>query len=337
MSSELLLQTISARGRMGLNDFNAAFNLLIQQHEISSGEEDLNYLRRKTIRFLDSLGHCEFDFDRRQVFACPPVLVTLPSYGLPKAVLTGARSAKIVQKIKEFVKSNRDSISYSIEPQRSKHPLLPSVLYIEALNHNYLQKVAQTAQVGQHLHQPAAWSLVNFSAGLVDIKNNLIYENRPDINWDKRMFSAKTLKFSWIYNTETPQGLVEYISPVDQQRLHWIWEGDQTAEVDRDWGRYVILAAEGVDVMLYDDRRYLLAVPATVPLPRFLARAAALCSGMAPEFAKISEDALGRLPAGHPVDIYAAVPPSIALMISEKLSQNLIYHDIIIEKSGVIT
>ena len=336
MTSELLLQTISTRSRIGLDYFKDAFNTLIQLQEISSREEDLNYLRRKTIRFLDSLGHCEFDFDRRQVFACPPVLVTLPTYGLPVAVLTGARSATIVQKIKDFVKSNRDSLSYSIEPQRSEHPLLPSALYIEAVNHDYLQKVAQTAQIGHRLNQPAAWTLVNFSAGLGDIRNNLSYENMADLNWKKRAFSIESLKFSWIYNTENLQGLVEYTNLVNQQRLHWIWDGNQAAEVDRDWGRYLILASEGMDVLLYDERRYLLAVPSTVPLPRFLARAATLCSGLAPALAKIGEDAIGGLPAGHTVDIYTAVPSSIALMISEKLSQNIIHHDIVIENSGVI-
>ena len=337
MPSELLLQTISTRSRMGLDYFNDAFKTLIQLQEISSGEEDLNNLRRKTIRFLDSLGHCEFDFERRQVFACPPILVTIPSYGLPKAVLTGARSATIVQKIKNFVKSNRDSLSYSVETHRSEYPLLPSVIYIEAVNLDHIKEVAQNAQIGHHLNYPAAWSLVNFSAGLEDIKNGLLYENISDLNWEKHTFSTELLKFSWSHNTERPQGLVEYISPVDQQRLHRIWDGHQAAEVDdRDWGRYVILAAEEVDVMLYDDRRYLLSVPATVPLPRFLARAATLCSGMAPESGKIGEDAIRGLPAGHPVDIYTAVPPSIALMISEKLSQNIIHHDIVIENSGVI-
>jgi hypothetical protein len=337
MSSELLLQTISTRSRMGLDYFNDAFNTLIQLQEISSREEDLNYLRRKTVRFLDSLGHCEFDFDRRQVFACPPVLVTLPTYGLPVAVLTGARSATIVQKIKGFVKSNRDSISYSIELQRSEHPLLPSALYLEAVNYDYLREAAQTAQIGHHLNQPAAWTLVNFSAGLGDIKNNLSYENRADLNWKKRAFSIESLKFSWIYNTENLQGLVEYTNPVNQQRLHWIWEGNQAAKVDRDWGRYLILASAGMDVLLYDERRYLLAVPATVPLPQFLARTATLCSGLAPASAKIGEDAIGGLPAGHPFDIYSAVPPAIALMISKKLSQNLIQYDVIPDSSGVIT
>lgn len=335
MSSELLLQTISTKSRISLDYFNDVFDTLIQRQEISSGEEDLHDLRRKTIRFLDSLGHCEFDFERRKVFVCPPVLVTLPIYGLPIAVLTGARSEKIVQKIKNFAKSNGDSISYSVGTHRSEYPLLPSVIYIEAVNLDYIIEVAQNVQIGYHLNHPAAWSLVNFSAGLEDIKNGLLYENRSDLNWRKRTFSTETLTFSWIYNTEEPQSLVEYTSPVDQQRLHWIWNGHKAAEVDdRDWGRYVILAAEEVDVMLYDKRRYLLAVPATVPLPRFLARSATLCSGMAPESGKIGEYAPEGLPAGHPVDIYTAVPPSIALMISEKLSQNLIHYDIVIENSG---
>jgi hypothetical protein len=205
------------------------------------------------------------------------------------------------------------------------------------VNYDYLREAAQTAQIGHHLNQPAAWTLVNFSAGLGDIKNNLSYENRADLNWKKRAFSIESLKFSWIYNTENLQGLVEYTNPVNQQRLHWIWEGNQAAKVDRDWGRYLILASAGMDVLLYDERRYLLAVPATVPLPQFLARTATLCSGLAPASAKIGEDAIGGLPAGHPFDIYSAVPPAIALMISKKLSQNLIQYDVIPDSSGVIT
>jgi len=48
MTSELLLQTISTRSRIGLDYFKDAFNTLIQQQEISSGEVDLYYLQRKS-------------------------------------------------------------------------------------------------------------------------------------------------------------------------------------------------------------------------------------------------------------------------------------------------
>jgi len=179
--------------------------------------------------------------------------------------------------------------------------------------------------------------LLDINLDLFPIQTELRFEERTDLNWEKHTFSTELLKFSWSHDTDRSPGLVEYISPIDQQRLHWIWNDHQAAEVDdRDWGRYLILAAEEIDVMLYDDRRYLLAIPATVPLPRFLARAATLCSGLAPESGKIGEDAIGGLPAGHAVDIYTAVPPSIAQSISEKLSQNLLRYDINIENGKAI-
>lgn len=334
--SELLLQAISTSGRMSIDKFNAAFDALCQLPGISAREVDLNHVRRQTIRYLDSLGHCEFDFDKRRVFACPPVLVALPPYGLPKAVLTGARTPSMVQKMKDFVKGNRNSVSHSSKLQRSEHPLLPPAIYIEAVDHDQLQKVAQAAQIGYHLKASAAWSLVNFSAGIENVKYNLTYGDRADINWLKRTFSADTLTFSKNHNTENVQGLVEYTHPKSQQKRHWVWDGNRAAEVDRDWGRYMILADEGVDILLYDERRHQLAVPAYVPLPRFLARAATLCTGLAPAPARMGEQSVGGVPAGHPVDIYCAVPPPVATMISEKLSQKLIHHSIIPDSSGVI-
>jgi hypothetical protein len=323
---------------MSINKFNATFDALCQPAGISSKEVDLNNIRRQTIRYLDSLGHCEFDFDsdRRQVFACPPVLVALPPYGLPKAVLTGARTPSMVRKIKDFVKGNHNSVSHSSTLQRSEHPLLPSAIYIEAVDHEYLQKVAQAAQIGCHLTAPAAWSLVNFSAGIENVGYKLVYEDRADINWLKRTFSTDALTFSKSHNTENVQGLVEYTNPQSQQKRHWIWDGNQSAEVGRDWGRYMILADKGVDVLLYDERRHQLAVPSTVPLPHFLARAAALCTGLAPATLHMGEQSIGGMPAGRPVDIYCAVPPPVATMISEKLSQNLIYHSTVPDSSGVI-
>jgi len=322
---------------MSIDKFNAAFDALCQLPGISTSEVDLNHVRRQTIRYLDSLGHCEFDFDSRHVFACPPALVALPPYGLPKAVLTGARTPSMVRKMKDFVKGNRNSVSHSIKLQRSEHPLLPPAIYIEAVDHEYLQKVAQAVQMECHLTAPAAWSLVNFSAGIENVRYNLSYEDRANLDWIKRTFSANTLTFSKSHNTENVRGLVEYTNPKSQQKLHWIWDGNRAAEVERDWGRYMILADEGADVLLYDERRHQLAVPAYVPLPRFLARAATLCTGLAPASACIGEQSVGGVSAGHPVDIYCAVPPPVATMISEKLSQNLIDHSTVPDSHGVIS
>jgi hypothetical protein len=162
---------------MSIDKFNASFNALCQPAGIPSKEVNLNNIRLQTIRYLDSLGHCEFDFDKRRVFACPPALVSLPPYGLPKAILTGARTPSMVRKMKDFVKGNRNSVSHSSKLQGSEHPLLPPAIYIEAVDHDHIQKVAQAAQIGCHLTAPAAWSLVNFSAGIENVRDFCQYSN----------------------------------------------------------------------------------------------------------------------------------------------------------------
>ncbi len=330
--SELLLQTISTLGRMSIESFNEAFSALYQQGGIQFKEIDINNIRHQTVRFLDALGHCEFDFDKRQVYTCPPALVTLPVSGLPVAMLTGARVPKITTMIKDFVRSNRKYVSYSIKQQKRGY-LLPPAFCIEAVSYNYLQKAAQAAYINYYLTEPASWSLVNFSDGVETIMNDLEYEKRPEINWYKQTFSTNTLVFSRYSDAEKAQRLVAYTNPVSQQRHHWIWDGERAAEVDRDWGRYIILAHESINVILYDKLSFRMAVPSTAPLPRFLARAATLCTGLAPEHARIGEKSIGGLPAGHPVDIYCAVPQPIASMISKKLSQELISYNIILGKT----
>ncbi len=335
--SDLLLQTVSTFGRMNIENFDSAFNIVYKLAGNPGGEVDLYNVKRQTIRFLDSLGHCEFDFERRQVFACPPTLISIPTCGLPKAILTGARIPSMIQKIKDFIRTNKNSISYNIELQRVGLLLLPSAIFIEAIDYEYLKKVAQAAQISYDFVIPAAWSLVNFSEGIEKIMKGIRYEDKGDLDWHRRIFSTDTLTFSKSHYTEKPQGLVSYINPVSQQRLHWIWNGNSAAEVDRDWGRYIALSDKRINVILYDERRYKLAVPSTVPLPRFLARAATMCTGLAPFPAEIGAKPIGGVPAEHPIDIYKAIPPVIAQMISKKLSQELIPHNVVGDRNGVVS
>ena len=334
--SDFLLQTISTFGNMNIDKFNTAFNGLSQSMRMSNREVDLNYVRRQTIRLLDSLGHCEFDFDNRRVFACSPSLVALPTSGLPKAIFTGARVPSLIKEIKNFVRTNRDSISFSETQQNNKYLFLPSAIYIEAVDYEYIKDVSLATQIYHYLETPAAWSLVNFSVGIENIMENLIYEPRDDINWKKQTFYTDSLTFS-NRNCDNIQKLVSYVNPVNQQRRHWVWDNNHAAEVDRDWGRYIILASQKKNVIIYDERYYQLAVPSTVPLPRFLARAATLCTGMAPVPARIGEEPIGGLPAGHQMDIYYDVTRPIAKMISRKLSQDLILHSISSDRRGVIS
>lgn len=332
---ERLLHAISSLGEMSLDEFYSIFDA-IQSQRVPDQEINLQEIRRSSIRFLDALGHCEFDFDKRKVFACPPALVRLPSSGFPSAVLAGARTPAMIRKIEEFVSDNKDYVCRFIIPQTNHQYLLPSAIIIEAINIKYLQSISQIAGLNHSLAIPASWSLANFSLGIKDIIETVSYRVRDDLNWNKEIFSVETLKFSRYCGGTTTNRLVSYINPINQQRYHLIWDGQKAAEVDRDWGRYIILAKHGMQILLYDDRLHILAVPSTVPLPRFLGRSAVLCSGLTPEHMILGNNLMTGVPTGHPMDVYYSIPPSIACLIAEKLSQDLIRHKIITHENGVI-
>ncbi|MFX0108245.1 MAG: hypothetical protein ACFE7R_08180, partial [Candidatus Hodarchaeota archaeon] len=130
--------------------------------------------------------------------------------------------------------------------------------------------------------------------------------------------------------------LVEYINPLNQQRVHWLWKGTLAAEVNRDWGRYIALANHVVNILIYDKLRNHLSVPEYVPLPRFFARALTLCSGIAPTRATISAHNKIGFPPNLPVNIFSQVSPEIVGILSSKLSQEPIAHEIAIDENGEI-
>ncbi|MFA6371070.1 MAG: hypothetical protein WCW68_00445 [Methanothrix sp.] len=334
---EELLQTISSLGHMSLEKFYSAFDA-IQLRRNQDKDVDLHEIRRRSIRFLDALGHCEFDFDKRRVFACPPVLVRLPSSGLPQAVLAGARTDLIMKKLKEFEKCNSGDVFLRIIPQIGLDYLLPSAIIVEALSFEHLQNLSQYSKIASCLDQPASWSLVNFSCGLEDIFETLSFETRDDRNWEdnKETFSYENLRFSKYESRKDPIKLVSYINRINQQRFHLFWDNNRAAEVDRDWGRYILLSKFGRRALLYDKHRHILAVPSSVPLPRLLSRAAALCSGIAPEHAYLSGRSNQGLPEGQSMDVYRSISPPIAQIIAMKLSQELINYKIVANDNGVI-
>jgi hypothetical protein len=148
---------------MNVRSFNSAFDALYQQvHRASPDDINLSMLRYQTARFLDALGHCEFDIENRYIYVCPPVLALLPSYGLPKAVLTGARNPDLIANLKNFTKKHKDVISYFSVTQSFKRLLIPSSVYLEATDKTIVQEAASYAKIDCNLDQPAAWLLIKF-------------------------------------------------------------------------------------------------------------------------------------------------------------------------------
>jgi hypothetical protein len=89
--SDLLLYAVSTLGSMDISRFYMILNEIIRITRVRVPEElNLSYSRMQTLRFLDALGHCDYDYENHSISACPPNIVLLPHHGVPKVVLTVA-------------------------------------------------------------------------------------------------------------------------------------------------------------------------------------------------------------------------------------------------------
>jgi hypothetical protein len=196
--SEQLLYTLSTLGTMSLDNFYNAFRVLCPTPNIQEDDADLKNARHQIIRFLSSLGHCEFDFEKRRVYACRPALVSLPGRGYAKAVLTGARTPALIQATRAYVADNKGRVSM-VQTEQAVHSYLtqgpvsrlelPMSIVYKSAEVDPLEQLAETAGVIPRLDAPAAWSLVTFSASLADLKGLLNFERFRDLNWPRRVFS----------------------------------------------------------------------------------------------------------------------------------------------------
>ena len=107
MSKELIY-ALSSMGQVSFSRYKELFKTLYRP-ESAEDEADVNH-RSLISRILDSLGYFEIDLDPRKVFMCPPALVMLPSLGLPRFLLTGARTPALLARVKAAIASKRNMV-----------------------------------------------------------------------------------------------------------------------------------------------------------------------------------------------------------------------------------
>ena len=333
--SNLLIYAISTKGKLSYEQFNNLFSHVYMSSDSDSIEQININQKQKTIRILESLGYCEFDFKKRKVYVCKPSLVLLPSFGLPKALLTGARTPQLVNKVRESIRECREKALIENKNHSSENNVIPNSIYIRASKKRVLESIAEQSGIFCDLSSPAAWKLANLSTEISYILDVLQFEERTGLNWDKRIFDIERLMFSRFPVREERIQLIEYRHPVNKQLYHWLWIDGKAAEVARDWGRYAILSKTDHNVLIYNKFTFNLAVPVSVPLPCLLARSAALCSGKPPYYALIDNGNCQNPSDGH-YQVYSDVFPKIAHMIANKLNQKLITKNFIREGKKII-
>jgi len=321
--SKQLIYALSSLGSVNLDKYRELFSILYRPgNSLENDDTAINY-RGQVSRVLDSLGYLEFNYDLRKVFVCPPALITLPDYGLPKFLLTGARTKPFLSKLKQLVHKNKDVMKIQRYAQNTGWFNLPDKIVLKTADIEPLKQIAKELDIFVSFDNPAAWKIADFSASVGDIEQTLKFTPRKEINWKKRVFDINRLEFNYANEKAAKYILSEYTHPVTQQKMHWLWNGNEAAVINRDWGRYFILNKLEVHVLIYDEANQLLAVPVTIPLPKIIARAAALCSGTPPLLQRIESEKI-RMYRNPLFYIYRDIPVEISEVIAQKTGQKII-------------
>lgn len=315
-----LLWAITVNGHLTSRSFTSLFDQLVA-HELDSEEEAVPQRRRVTYWLLDALGHCETFTEQGTSHLEPsiPCLSRLPMSGFPRVMLTGGRQPGTVREL-ENVATELGGV-VTIEPAEHRLGVLPDRIEVEAELPDALEAIARKLHIAWQA-TPSAWVLCNLSVGLEAVVSRLEWGPVEELDWRRRCFDPAALRLRDDF-VDTDPVLVRYEHPYTRQLRYELRRGDEAARIDGDWGRYAVLNETQRHVLVYDERRYLLAVPWGVPLPKLLRRALTCCSGRPPRSIKPSKGGPGGLSVAS-ADVYVGVVPVIAAQVSARLGQRLV-------------
>lgn len=309
---DVLLFAIAARRQLSWPSFTEALDgIFVPDDRLGT---DVKQVRSAVAALGGLLGHWDVVPDGQSARICiaPPVLATLPRPGLPTAVLCGSRSPDTLRAVERA--GDRVGVTIRSAPQHYLNPYAPTRIEVSAESHEAIARLAADLNISYRV-EPAAWALALASGSIADYIASLPWSAGSDLNWSRRDFDLERLRFVPV-REGTPHdglGLSAYEHPSGWGRQDRLWRGDQWAVVDRDWGRFAVLAERGVKVLQYGHPAGTLAGPRQIPLPGIPARALGLCSGRPPAFE--GGDGFGR-------HVFGDVPAAIARAILTKLGQD---------------
>lgn len=303
----------------------------------SENKEEINQAYFfKYIYILESLGHIESI--NREIYICPPLLSMLRRGSQSLALLTGARDSFLIECLDSAIKANfPNSEMICVHQSQRIHNtdvLYPNSYFIKNINPGQLKKLAQIIDISFQ-KETAPKQILDFSDSIEKIKSGLDWckylkeEPRGLIN---RVFSSDKLQFTQNNHSRLGYHLVEYKHNAYTYE-YWIWNDEgKGAITSRDWGRYLVLNANRMNILIYEENAKALAVPANLRLPIILSRAATSCSGLIPK--DLVSSNLGDI--GLQIDkmhftVYYNIPKDFAEEIANKLGQELLTLNAIIK------
>ena len=309
--ADRFLYVITAKGELG---WSASKKVLDELYRARPNfRTDTSFSRSRILRLMDAFGFCDFSFAEGQgrILVCPAGLVRLPLRQC-SALLVGARGPTTIAEISNAVKDYTNLSLHLAPPQEDG--FLPVRMTVESADLETLARFSRSLQISFE-PEPACWRLAVASRDIDSYERSLKWSEGPDLNWNSWTFDPEYVEFRKQVKNDLAVKLMRYLHPVKNVPRYRLWKGKLYADIDLDWGRYIVLRDSGFNVLYYDSIRYCFAVPRNAPLPRLLQRALGLSSGLAP------------MPYGlgsrQKWDLFQLGPAPVAETICKKVAQDL--------------
>lgn len=255
------------------------------------------------VRQLSALGHVEVDWRSSIWAAAPPLLTVLPSAGA-HALLTGGRTRELSDRLAEELDGRGDL--FGLPPIEQPHA--PSALLIASEDERSVRSLASSLGI-EFSHSVSS----QLAAILPPLDSYLALARSSPAPKGYGVQALEPSELQWIdVEDDDEPGLYRYQAPAGPAFRLIDGEGVDFA-VDLAIGVYALLSHSGSTQRLRWFRNSLngeLEVPLRAPLPTLQARAAVLCSGLAPRR------------HGRSL-VYVNVPESVARSIATSLAQDL--------------
>jgi hypothetical protein len=256
------------------------------------GENSNNFsrIKRVSLNLFDFLGYLDYEYQSSRIVVNPPQLIFIPTKKGRKTLLIGGRDPAFINRLMETGNKFGLGIEICQQQANSSHFLIPDTITVsasrpakEGYGEMQLKALCSEMQIAFNTKEITQFGLQEFSVDITQYEQYVLSHNEvppEDYNWARKIFNPLTLRFEKVdSNTfDMDYTLVEY-KLREWEYHHKLWVKGRCYKVNKNWTRYIIIKRAKRQVVIYDSQKQVVAIPASMPLPRLFAESIALLSG----------------------------------------------------------
>lgn len=264
-----------------------------------------DYIKRRSssIYLLDYLGYVDYDYTNNKIRTLPPKIISIPSKQGRRTHIIGGRDEKMINEMIKYCSgAKKNMISISIKKQNSinQQAILPDSIYIESNFREELISISNEFNI--EWDEFYILKLKCFMPKLLEyeqyIMNRGISEPWDRFNIPKKVFNKESLRFESKEQIDLEYSLVEYKPSYLFE--YGLFINQLYYSVDKNWGKYLYINYKSEKMRGYGAgnsfsksneifyHANILAIPASLPLPKLYSRIILQISGEIPEFKQLN-------------------------------------------------